>query len=63
MAVIASSERLYFTSTLYTVSSGIKLADIPQESIRAIIDEALTISIGTYSYSSGYSEISCLELF
>jgi len=63
MAVIASGERLYFASSVRTVPGGVKLANVPQGSVRELMDEALTMGIGTHSHGGGCGEINCLELF
>lgn len=63
MAVIASGDRLYFASALRARAGSVELAEIPHGSIRAYMDEALTMSIGTHTRGGGCSEISCLELF
>jgi len=63
MAVIASGDKLYFASSLRTVPNSVRLRDVPQGSVRELMDEALTMGIGTHSHGGGCSEINCLELF
>lgn len=63
MAVIASGDKLYFASSLRTVPNSVRLRDVPQGSVRELMDEALTMGIGTHSHGGGCSEINCLEIF